>query len=141
MKIEAQNSDETVLRELGSRLARTRLERNMTQEELANDAGIGKSTLERIEGGREVRVSSLIRALRALGQIEVLDRLIPEPLPSPIGRARLRGGERKRAGRPRKPQDPHEPAPWQWADDEPGDEPPETRLWRIVDPDSERDES
>lgn len=97
MKIEAQNSDETILRELGSRLARTRLERNVSQEQLAREAGVAKTTVERVESGREVRLTSLVRILRALGQLDALDRLIPEPLPSPLERVRLQGRRRQRA--------------------------------------------
>src|SRR6478609_2190299 len=98
MQIEALNSDETVLREIGGRLARTRLERNVSQEELANEAGVSKSTIERLEAGRPVKLDSFVRVLRALGQLGVLDRLIPEPLPSPVERLRLQGKRRRRAG-------------------------------------------
>lgn len=118
MRIEAQNSDETILRELGSRLARTRLERNVSQEQLAREAGLGKTTVERVERGREVRFSSLIRILRALGQLEALDRLIPEPLPSPLERVRLQGRRRQRARSQKKDQ--RQGGTWRWHDVEPG---------------------
>ncbi len=119
MRIEAQNSDEAILRELGSRLARARLERNTSQEQLAHEAGVGKTTVERVESGREVKLSSLIRILRALGQLDALDRLIPEPLPSPIERVRLQGRRRRRARQPQA--EDSEERPWQWGDAEAGD--------------------
>lgn len=115
MRIEAQNSDETILRELGSRLARTRLERNVSQEELAREAGVAKTTVERIEGGREVRLTSLVRILRALGQLDVLDRLIPEPLPSPLERVRLQGRRRQRARHSRN-EEQGQGGTWRWND-------------------------
>lgn len=114
MRIEAENSDGTVLRELGSRLSRTRLERNLSQEQLANEAGVAKSTVERIEAGREVKLTSFVRILRALGQLEDLDRLIPEPLPSPIERIRMQGRRRQRATRARDREGADEAAPWRW---------------------------
>lgn len=114
MRIEAENSDGTVLRELGSRLSRTRLERNLSQEQLANEAGVAKSTVERIEAGREVKLTSFVRILRALGQLEELDRLIPEPLPSPIERIRMQGRRRQRATRARDREGADEAAPWRW---------------------------
>ncbi len=120
MRIEAQNSDETILRELGSRLARARLERNTSQERLAQEAGVGKTTVERVESGREVKLSSLIRILRALGQLDALDRLIPEPLLSPIERVRLQGRRRKRA-RQSQAEDRRE-SPWRWGDIGSGDD-------------------
>jgi len=112
MRIGAENSDSTVLAELGDRLARTRLERNISQEQLAIEAGISKSTVERIEAGQPVKLTSFVRILRALGQLEMLDRLVPEPLPSPIERLRLQGRRRQRAAAPRG--EPDEPAPWRW---------------------------
>jgi transcriptional regulator with XRE-family HTH domain len=98
MQIEALNTDSVVLTELGSRLARTRLERNTSQEQLAIEAGVSKSTVERLESGRDVKLASFIRILRALGLLERLDNLLPEPLPSPIERLKLHGRRRQRAG-------------------------------------------
>lgn len=118
MRIESQNSDEIVLAELGRRLARTRLERNLSQQQLADEAGLSKKTIERLEGGESVKSASLIRALRALGLLDVLDRLVPEPLPSPIERVRLQGRRRRRASGDRGGNDPR-PRPWRWGD-EPG---------------------
>jgi transcriptional regulator with XRE-family HTH domain len=112
----------TVLDELGARLARTRLEQNVSQEQLATEAGVSKSTVERIEAGREVKLTSFVRILRALGQLELLDRLVPEPLPSPIERIRIHGKRRQRAAEPRGKHVPEQPAPWRWATD-PSDEP------------------
>lgn len=114
MKLEATASDDLVLEELGRRLARRRLERNMTQEQLAREAGVSKATIERLEGGEAVKSTSLIRALRALGQLEALDRLLPEPLPSPIERIRLKGRERRRAAGSRGSSHPPAPEPWSW---------------------------
>lgn len=120
MKIESDNADEAVLAELGRRLSRTRLERNLTQEELAREAGISKATVERLEAGDPVKSTSLIRVLRALGRLETLDSLLPEPLPNPVERRKLRGRARQRA---RRTADDSAPGrPWRWGDEaaEPG---------------------
>jgi transcriptional regulator with XRE-family HTH domain len=60
MPIQPLRSDVALLQELGQRIARLRLERNLTQPQLAEQAGISKRTLERLESGgtppsREVR--------------------------------------------------------------------------------------
>lgn len=117
MKIEASNSDSVVLEELGERLARTRLERNLSQQQLAHEAGISKATIERLEAGEPVRSTSLVRVLRSLGRLDVLDRLLPEPLPSPVQRLQLRGKRRRRASAPRGAKARKEASPWRWADD------------------------
>jgi putative transcriptional regulator len=120
MRIENGNTDTAVLKELGARLARTRLEQNISQEQLAADAGISKSTVERIETGREVKLTSFVRILRALGRLELLDRLVPEPLLSPIERVRIQGRRRRRAGGRR--EKPGQPGVWEWRTD-PSEEP------------------
>jgi putative transcriptional regulator len=120
--IQNNTPDDLVLRELGERLARTRLERNLSQAELAKEAGVSKRTIERVEAGEAVKSDSLIRVLRGLGRLEVLDRLVPEPLPSPVERLRLQGRRRRRAGASRAPRDSTATEPWRWGD-EPGDEP------------------
>jgi transcriptional regulator with XRE-family HTH domain len=117
MRIEAVNSDETVLAELGRRLARTRLERNLSQQQLAGEAGVSRATIERLEAGNPIKSSSLIRVLRSLGLLDALDRLIPEPLPSPVERLRLQGRQRRRARGGRSDIPPEEARPWRWADE------------------------
>jgi transcriptional regulator with XRE-family HTH domain len=114
MKLENANSDQIVLEELGSRLARRRLDRNLTQGELAHEAGVSRATIERLEAGHAVKSSSLIRVLRSLDQLAALDRLVPEPVPSPIERLRLGGRRRQRAAGSRAMRRPQNPEPWTW---------------------------
>lgn len=122
MKIDRELTDDLVLAELGRRLARTRLERNLTQAELADEAGVGLATVQRLEGGSPAKLSSVIRVLRVLGLLEALELLVPEPIPSPIERLKLQGKQRRRAGRPRSVDDPGADAkPWAWGDEQGGD--------------------
>lgn len=97
MKISSQNTDDAILKELGERLARSRLNRNLTQAQLANEAGVSKRTVERIEAGHSTQLSNLIRVSRALGLLANFNFLIPEPIPSPIEQLKLRGRVRERA--------------------------------------------
>jgi transcriptional regulator with XRE-family HTH domain len=116
MNINASMTDDAVLGELGLRLSRWRLERNLSQTQLGEQAGLGRRTLQRLEAGEAVQLSSFIRVLRVLDLIDALDRLIPEPTPSPLERLKVAGRERKRA-RPRKadPSD-TQAGPWRWGD-------------------------
>jgi len=121
MKIEERLTDEAVLAELGERLRRTRLEQNRTQSELAGEAGVERKALQRIESGQSVTLVSLIRVLRALGLLEVLDGLLPEAAPSPVELLALQGRRRRRASGRRATRSPRQdPASgWRWGDERP----------------------
>jgi transcriptional regulator with XRE-family HTH domain len=115
MNITNELTDRVVLRELGERLARIRLDRNLTQAELADQAGVSKRTVERMESGEvATQLSGLIRVCRALKLIERFDALIPEPIASPVAQLKLRGKMRKRASRTRTDSEPL--GKWTWGD-------------------------
>ncbi len=98
MKITSQLTDEVIFSELGRRLAEARLDRNLTQAALAEEAGISKRTLERLESGvGSTQLLAFIRICRALGLMERFDTLIPACLPSPVEQLKLLGKKRKRA--------------------------------------------
>lgn len=100
------------LDELGVRVERHRLERNLTQGQLAGEAGISRATLHRLESGESVQLTSLIGLLRVLGLLDGLEVLVPEPVPSPLERLKTDGRRRQRARR-RLEHDVAE-ATWRW---------------------------
>lgn len=109
-----------MLAELGERLRAARLERNLSQERLADEAGVGRVTVQRLEGGGSISLVSLIRILRALGTLDGLEGLLPAPGPSPLEEARSRGKRRQRARSTRKSPRQAQGRPWRWGDEEPG---------------------
>jgi transcriptional regulator with XRE-family HTH domain len=122
MRITPQSTDQAVLRELGARVAQTRLEQNLSQHEVAGEAGVGLATLKRLEAGRPVRLDAFVRVLRTVGLLEALDRAVPEPTPSPIQELKLRGRRRRRAGTPRKrTSHDNQPGAFRWGDERVGD--------------------
>lgn len=112
MKIINDMSDSAVLNELGKRIARYRLNRNLTQAAFAREAGISQRTLIRIEHGESTQTTNAIRILRVLHILENVDALIPEPTTSPIQQLRLHGKSRKRASSQSAKTTPKEP--WSW---------------------------
>jgi transcriptional regulator with XRE-family HTH domain len=119
MEISNEISDEMILVEFGARLREARLRRNLSQQELADEAGVGRATVARIESGESAHLESVIRLLRALGLLDVLDQLIPEPAPSPVERLRRQGRERRRATgtRSRRREQPAKARPFRWGDE------------------------
>jgi transcriptional regulator with XRE-family HTH domain len=115
MKITAQVTDQALLKEIGLRLARQRLESNQTQAMVAESAGISKRTLERMEAGEvAVQLSQFLRVCRSLGLLERLELLLPEPVPGPMELLRMKGRERRRARRPKA--DGRVEEKWTWGD-------------------------
>lgn len=81
-----------ILSGLGVRLAKHRLSRRLTQEELAQRAGLSKRTVERLEKATSnVRLSAFVAACQALGLTEGFDALVPAVELGPLALAR---GER-----------------------------------------------
>ena len=103
MAITNSMTDAAVLEELGKRLARQRLERNLIQRDLAHEAGVSSRTISLIETGRSITLGSLVRILRALGILDALNQALPPRGPSPIEELERAGKLRERASRPRKP--------------------------------------
>jgi transcriptional regulator with XRE-family HTH domain len=76
MRIHQEMTADAVLAELGGRVAAWRLERGLTQEQLAFRAEIGRATLQRLESGASVQLTSLVKLLRSLGVLDALDVLL-----------------------------------------------------------------
>lgn len=117
MNIQEMLSDEVVLTELGSRVARRRLDMGLTQAMLAEQAGVSKRTLERLETGASTQLTSFIRILRVLELLPGLDQLLPAQGPGPMALLRGKGKapQRVRASTTAAIQEPG--APWRWGDE------------------------
>ncbi len=101
--------------QLGERLAAQRLNRNLTQRQLADNAAVALNTLRRLEDGDNVSLDTLIRVLEALGLGDRLEALAPPADVRPVDRVRIAAGsERKRASGAGQ----DAPAPWSWGDDQ-----------------------
>lgn len=115
MAIPIEATDRRVLTELGERIARHRLNRNLTQDQLAREAGVSKRTVVRLENGESSQLTNLIRILRALELLSNLDSLIAVPPASPIEAMKAKSRERRRAS-PSSRKSKSSPK-WTWDDD------------------------
>jgi transcriptional regulator with XRE-family HTH domain len=97
MKITATLPDQVALDEIGRRAQRVRLDRNMTQAEVAAAAGVSVSTVERFEGGKQTQLANVLRILRALRMFDGFDRLLPESSIRPMEHLQGKTTGRQRA--------------------------------------------
>lgn len=105
-----------LLADLGQQLEAYRISRNLKQAELADLAGISRSTLARMEAGKGGTIDSLARVMRGLGLEQRLLEIVPDAKTSPLdprsetrrARKRVRHSERKGAGEE-----------WAWSDEAP----------------------
>ena len=116
MKLSKQNTDQAILTEIGDRATRARLNRNLSQAQLASKAGVSKRTLERLEKGESVQLTNFIRLLRALDRMDAFDQILNEGDVRPMDLLRRQGKPRRRASGERR-EAPKTDAPWTWGED------------------------
>ncbi len=94
-------SDDRILKQIGTFVKYYRMEQNKTQAMLAKDAGISRSTLSLLERGETVTVATLIRVLRVLGQLQIIDGFIISSQRSPLQLVKEEKKRRQRVALPR----------------------------------------
>lgn len=99
--------------EIGQRLARLRLSRNVTQATLAKAAGVSVRTLRRLEAGAPSTLDTFLRVATALDLEEAIVSALPEGDIRPIERVSRKGNERRRA-RPASGR--QQNSTWTWGD-------------------------
>jgi len=100
---------------LCKRLERIRLSRNITQKQLADEAGVSLKTIGRLEQGLGTSLDTFIRVMIALNIQHHLESLLPDPSIRPVERInRQQRAGRKRA-RPVKPSGNADT--WTWGND------------------------
>ena len=104
-------TSDSLIRLLGERLEALRLSRNLTQAQLAREAGISVSTLKRLERGESTALDAFVRVLVALRLQDHVTALLPDPGVRPIERA-LRQGRLRQRARPRAAET--QPSTWVW---------------------------
>lgn len=123
MKIGGKLTDAVLLKLVGQRLLQLRLARNLTQRQLAEQAGLGLRTVQRLElGAAAMQLSGFVRVCRVLGLVERFELLVPETAPSPLEQLKLQGRKRQRASGRRQAQGKPagkaagKPVKWTWAE-------------------------
>lgn len=96
-----QTSVSALTLELGERLKQARLNRDLTQTEVAERAGVARKTVLNAEKGK-AQLEVFVAIMLALGIGGQLDVFLPRQEISPVQLAKLQGKKRQRASGQRK---------------------------------------
>ena len=73
-----------ILLEIGGRIKKLRIGKKLTQQQLADKAGVSLFTIAKIEKGFSVSLSMLVAVLRVLRLLDNLELLLPDYQISPV---------------------------------------------------------
>ena len=90
-------SDKALIKQIGKFVQWHRLNQNKSQEQVAEAAGMSRSTLSLLERGEKVRIDSLIQVLRVLDLLYIMDVFKIKEQISPLEYAKLQKNQRKQA--------------------------------------------
>jgi transcriptional regulator with XRE-family HTH domain len=110
MKITEITPTVDVLKELGKRIKKTRIQRGLTQTELSEQSGIYLRTINNIENGENFTILNLIQVLRALNALSLLDHILNQETTSPKDFFKLKK-ERSRVSKKKSSTD------WTWGNE------------------------
>ncbi len=112
-------SSEAIENVLSERIEEIRLRQNITQSELAKEAGVSRSTITRLaQEGKGISLDSFIRILKALRISHKLEVLIPVSPISPLEELKRANQPSRQRARTKK----QEQKEWTWGDQKQDDE-------------------
>lgn len=77
-------TDKAILVQVGLKLKEIRIEKNISQGELAKASGLSAFSISQMENGHNTSILSLVMVLRALNKLEILDEILKDKPISPI---------------------------------------------------------
>ena len=96
-------ADPAIVKEICNSIRQMRLNKNLSQDELAHRSGINRTTISRMESGRAATLLTLVQVLRALDKLDVLNLFWEEPEISPMQLLKFQEQQRKKASPKKKP--------------------------------------
>ena len=89
-------TDSAIAAEIGSRIEQMRLEKNLTQQQLADEIGLSRLSYRKLVNGFG-KFQNVIAVLRVFGRLDLVQGFVPETTFSPIEQLKLKGKQRRRA--------------------------------------------
>ena len=91
-------TDSAFMQLLGGFVKAKRLQLNKTQQQIADAAGVDRTTLLKLENGAGANMLSFIQILRAIGELPVLKNFEINETISPLLLAKMMQQKKQRAG-------------------------------------------
>lgn len=91
---------EAVLKLVGERFRNRRLSRDLSVDSIAGMTGVNRKTVLKLETGGDVQFLTLIKLLRGMNMLGLLEAVFPDI--EPVGAAISRRGEPRKRARARK---------------------------------------
>jgi len=79
----ASASDKILVELIGKNLQRMRVAQDLTQDQVAEKSGINRSTIAKLENGRAATMLTIVKVLRAIDRLDVLQPIFDKPQPTP----------------------------------------------------------
>lgn len=115
MRLYATSTDDEIVAELGRRHKSLRIATGLTQAELAERAGVTRSTVQRFERGLSIQLDSFVRLMRSLDRLDTLELVLPEQMRSPLEDLEAEGHHRQRV---RRREGEIRPDAWTWGEEQ-----------------------
>ena len=89
-------NNQAIAVEIGHRIVQLRLEKNLTQQQIADEIGMSRMGYAKLEKGAG-KFENIIATLRVLDCLDLVEHFIPEVPFNPLQQLKLRGKQRQRA--------------------------------------------
>ena len=89
-------TEQAIAAEIGRRIEQMRLEKNLTQQQIADEVGLSRVSYRKLVAGSG-KFENFIAVLRVLGRLDLVEQFVPEVTFSPMEQLKLKGRQRKRA--------------------------------------------
>ena len=77
-------TNDALLQYVGKQMRQMRINARLSQQQLAERAGVSRSTVTQVENGKGMKMESVVAMLRVLNKLEILNQFETEAMVSPL---------------------------------------------------------
>lgn len=84
-------TNEALLQYVGKQMRQMRMNAQLSQQQLADRAGVSRSTITQVENGKGIKLEPMVAMLRVLNKLELLNSFETQAMTSPLLLAKKEG--------------------------------------------------